>query len=146
MLYSSGGEPRLCYPLVIGDPTVSAWNGKPQSSSLAYPLSAGWHTVICDRVDFQLVNGFCSQCSFIPLIALFSRIMAASSASPHTWEGWVQGLVLYVYLVSNYLTTYKGYLFVLYGDPIPMRLDGIRTRDTPGASVDLIRWLRCQRS
>ena len=45
--------------------------------------------------------------------------MAASSASPHTWEGWVQGLALHVYLVSNYLTTYKVYLFVLYGDPIP---------------------------
>ena len=28
MLYSSGGEPRLCYPLVIGDPTVSAQERK----------------------------------------------------------------------------------------------------------------------
>lgn len=86
MLCSSGGEPRLCYPLVIGDPTVSAEERKTPVQFSGISIELGAKDCCLFRVDFQLVNGFCSQYSFIPLFvaALFSRIMAASSASPHT--------------------------------------------------------------
>lgn len=70
------------------------------------------------RVDFQLVNGFCSQYSFIPLIAFFSHNGCVKCFSPHL-RGLGSRIDLARLLVSNYPTTYKGYLFVLYGDPIP---------------------------
>lgn len=84
MLCSSGGEPRLCYPLVIGDPTVSAQERKTLVQFSGISIELGAKDCCLFRVDFQLVNGFCSQYSFIPLDALFfSHNGCVKCFSPH---------------------------------------------------------------